>query len=450
MFQGKSLILVTGQTNQVLFTHVPIDPPGTLCPATIGTGTVAAPQNPTALCHRIIRITNIRGDASQTGVATGSNGTSSINGQIIATPPGGLPVGDPSRVVSRVQAGLVNPILVNNSVAGGKFDFIQCRVLEDSSQNQGLSFTFREGFSNSFKPRSLKQVLNNGTAGPYNYTGAGSPVSVLTPNTSTATTANQNVPGTSYDTESGFTNNGPAANGGSPSNPLAGGVGAGNVFVDTVNATGSSLGTGGTGIVSAGIATQGTRLILTFGTVPTGSTLRIPNVVALTNVVTLTQTGVAVLINLTNPSGSGGAPAGVGNTFTTTRAVYEVFFSNPGALEQLTIPITVMSVCDTTVPSAPCPNLPANLVTPNQQATVQGGFAPFYAPSQLVRTAALEPGVETTAASAFGPAILPVPRFINNSAPIPLFSVVRCSCNLLFPYLTDAGFGGPRVSSTRE
>ena len=77
VFQGKSLILVTGQTNQVLFTHVPIDPPGTICPNTnpSGDGVTFVP----GLCHRIIRITNIRGDASQTGVATGSNGTSSIN-----------------------------------------------------------------------------------------------------------------------------------------------------------------------------------------------------------------------------------------------------------------------------------------------------------------------------------------------------------------------------------
>lgn len=438
VFQGKSLILVTGQTNQVLFTHVPIDPPGTLCPATIGTGTVAAPQNPTALCHRIIRITNIRGDASQTGVATGSNGTSSINAQIIATPPGGLPVGDPSRVVSRVQAGLVTPILTNNGVAGGKFDFIQCKVLEDNTQGQGLSFTFREGFSNAFKPRSLQQVLNNGTAGPYNYT-------TVPPNTSTATTTNQNVPGTSYDTESGFMNNNAAAGGDNPSNPLAGGVGAGGIFVDTTNATGSSLGNGGTGIKSAGIATQGTRLVMTFGTVPTGSTIRVPNVVNLTNVVTLTTTGVAVLISGANGAGSGynfGPIPNTGTTFTTTRAVYEVYFSNPGALEQLTIPLTVMSVCSQTVISTPCPNLPQNIPTPGQPgATVQGGFAPFYAPSQLVRTAALEPGVESTSASIFGPAVLPVPRFINNSAPIPLFSVVRCSCNLLFPFVTNAPYG---------
>jgi len=437
VFQGKSLVLVTGQTNQVVFTHVPIDPPGTLCPATIGTGTITAPQSPTALCHRIIRITNIRGDATTTGVASGSNGTSSVNAQIIATPPGGLPVGDPSRVVSRVQAGLVTPILTNNLIPGGKIDFIQCKLLEDSSQNQGLQYTFREGFSNAFKPRTLRQVLDNGTAGPYNYTAGTSPVTTAL----TATSTNQNVPGTSYDTESGFMNNNGAAGGDNPTNPLAGGVGAGNKFVDTINATGSSLNTGGTGIVSAGIATQGTRFILTFGNVPTGSEIRVPNVVALTNVVTLAQTGVAVLVNLTNPSGSGGVPAAAGNTLTTTRAVYEVYFANPGALEQLTVPLFVVSVCNQTPVTSPCPNLPANIPSPGLAATIQGGFAPFYAPSNPVREAALEPGVENTAGSVFGPAVLPVPRFINNLAPTPLYSIVRCSCNLLFPFVTNAPYG---------
>jgi len=57
VFQGRSLALITGQTNQVAFLSVPIDPPGTVC---------AAAPNP---CHRIVRITNIRAAASTTGVA---------------------------------------------------------------------------------------------------------------------------------------------------------------------------------------------------------------------------------------------------------------------------------------------------------------------------------------------------------------------------------------------
>jgi len=115
VFQGRSLALITGQTNQVTYLAVPIDPPGTVCPN----------QSSQPVCHRVVRITNIRGDASTTGVAQG-NQTSSITAQIIANPVSGLPVDNPSHVVARVQLGLVTPSLANGLVPGGKFDFIQC------------------------------------------------------------------------------------------------------------------------------------------------------------------------------------------------------------------------------------------------------------------------------------------------------------------------------------
>ena len=432
VFQGRSLALITGQTNQVTFLSVPIDPPGTVCAASIAV--------PGSLCHRIVRITNIRGDASTTGVAQG-NQTSSITAQILVNPTSGLPIDIPTHVVARVQLGLVPPGLSNNFVPGGKFDFIQCTLLQSSNQSQGLVFTFREGFGDAFKPRTLLQYLNNGTAinPSYVYTGGTSP------NTSTATTINQNVPGTVYESESGFMNpNLPATGGNSPTIPLLGvGVGQGLAFADTQ----------GTGIATAGIATQGTRLALNFANVPTGSTISVPNVVLLTNVINNQTSGVAVLVNGTVASGSGGVPvtllganftyvAGTtlpgGTTPLPQRAVYEVYFSNPGALEQMAVPISVYTTCAlTTVPTAPCPNLPLSLPTPNSPATIQGGFAPSYAASLAVRTAALEgSGLSETTAST--PAVLPVPRFQNLNAPVNLFSIVRCSCNLLFPFVTNA------------
>jgi len=277
-------------------------------------------------CHRVIRITNIRGDASQTGVAQG-NQTSSITAQIIANPVSGLPVDIPTHIVARVQLGLVNTALTNNLVAGGKFDFIQCTLLQDSTQNQGLSYTFREAFANAFKPRSLRQTLNNGVTNPYAYLGTGSgslAQNQLTPNTSSATTLNQNVPGATYDTESGFMNSNAAPAGGNPAtNPLTAGAGIGNAFVDTNQApnsttgvdpnTGANIGTG-TGITNAGIATQGTRLMLTFTNVPSGSSIWVPQVVTLTNVVNGTVTGVAVLVTGTAASGSGYPITGISTT----------------------------------------------------------------------------------------------------------------------------------------
>jgi hypothetical protein len=183
-------------------------------------------------------------------------------------------------------------------------------------------------------------------------------------------------------------------------------------------------------------------------------------VVFLVNVInTNITTGVAVLVNGTAASGSGGAavtgaadninvftfvagtqiPGGLGPL--PQRAVYEVYFSNAGALEQMAVPIGVFTTCALGTLTTPCPNLPGNLPTPNTVATVQGGFAPSYAASLAVRTAATEGSglFETTATT---PANLPVPRFQNLNAPVNLLSVVRCSCNLLFTFVTNAATAG--------
>jgi len=182
--------------------------------------------------------------------------------------------------------------------------------------------------------------------------------------------------------------------------------------------------------------------------------------VQLFNIINGSLTGVGVLINGTVGSGSGGAaattgapgagicpasnctyvagtqiPGGFGNL--PQRAVYEIFFSNPGALEQMAVPITVWTTCSLGTLTAPCPNLPGNLPAPNAIATVQGGFAPSYAASLAVRTAATE-GSGLTETTATTPANLPVPRFQNLQAPVNLLSIVRCSCNLLFTFVTNA------------
>ncbi|HSP67089.1 MAG TPA: hypothetical protein VLN48_05145 [Bryobacteraceae bacterium] len=472
VFQGRSLGLVTGQWNQVLFASVPIDPPGTICPAQI--------SQPT--CHRIIRITNIRGDAVAYNVGIGGL-SAPVTANLIINPVSGLPIDIFSHVIARVQAGLLTPIVTNNSYVtpgtappalGGKFDFIQCSDL--NGQSQALALTFREGFFDSFKPRNLKQVLDNGVAVPsYAYSGVtpGSscnptPVaSCYTPVTSnvignSAALLNQNVPGTTYSTESGFMNPSAAASGNPPANPLTAGAGTGNQFVET------TVITGGTGITAAGRATQGTRLIATFTNVPNGTDIQVPAVVFLYNVISpATITGVAVLVNGTDSAGANGVTTALasvtagpvnflGNTIPIVtvagtlvpgaifapagRAVYEVLFSNPGALEQMVIPMRVLDTCNLGTLTTPCPNLAANLPTPNSVAKVTGGFAPFYAPSSA------QPGVRTVLPEGATPTAVPpsgpVPRFINLNAPLDLFSVVRCSCNLLFPFVTNSATAG--------
>jgi len=459
VFQGRSLGLVTGQWNQVLFASVPIDPPGTICPAQI--------SQPT--CHRIIRITNVRGDATAYNVGIGGL-SAPVTANLIINPVSGLPIDIFSHVIARVQAGLLTPIVTNNSYTspgtaaaqlGGKFDFIQCSDL--NGQPQAIALTFREGFFDSFKPRNLRQVLDNGQAVPqYAYTGNGAQATPQTANVlgNGAALLNQNVPGTTYSTESGFMDPLGTASGNPPANPLTAGAGTGNAFVDT------TVG-GGTGIVAAGRATQGTRLIATFANVANGTTVEVPNVTFLYNVINGTITGVAVLVNGTDSAGANGfatafasvTPVAVGvfgNTIPVTnvagtqipggvgtlgqRAVYEVLFSNPGALEQLVIPIRVLDTCNLGTLTTPCPNLASNLPTPNSVATVTGGFAPFYAPSSA------QPGVRTVLPEGAAPTAVPpsgpVPRFINLNAPINLFSIVRCSCNLLFPFVTNSATAG--------
>jgi hypothetical protein len=169
----------------------------------------------------------------------------------------------------------------------------------------------------------------------------------------------------------------------------------------------------------------------------------VPNVVNLTNVIAGGTTGVAVLIGNTSSTGFGGTPLAAGTSIVAGTvagvtypgfAVYEVFFSNPGALEQLAVPLLVSGT----------PNLPSNLPAPNVIAQIQGGFAPFYDATDPVRRTAFAAPTEN--AGPIGtpnpPATLAIPRFLQISTAANLFAISRCSCNLLFPFVTNAPTSG--------
>jgi len=317
-----------------------------------------------------------------------------------------------------------------------KNDFIQCTSLVLQTPGNPITYTFQEGFENAFKPLGLSQVLNNGVAKP-NYAWNAAAV----PNTSAVNNNNQNVPGAVYDTESGFTNALAASFGDTPTFAQTGGTGAGIPF-SNAGATVGAL-----GIEKAGVASQGTRLALIFTSIPNGSSVTAPNFVTLTNVINNTATGVAVLISGTTASGFGGTPAtvagsttvagGLSPSFTNAAGtywlvVYEVYFANPNALEKLPIALTVNGI----------PNLPSNLPQPNTQAFVQGSFAPFYDSGVVpaARTTTFEAGTENTVAAPV--ATLAIPRFKQTLPTNPFFSIVRCSCNLLFPFVTNAATAG--------
>jgi len=416
VFQGRSFRLLGGQPNQMVFSGVPIDPPGTTCPVPVN-----------GQCHRIIRITNIRGDATAVAVVSSTN-TRPINASLNINPSSGLPVDVQSKAIATVELGL------SGGLNAPKVDFIQCSNLQ--TQAQSLIYTFQESFNNVFKPQSLTQTLLNGQAKPsYLFN---------TANTTQGVNNNQNIPGAVYDSESGFVNKFGTAGGDSPLNPLTGGAGAGIAFSNTGCSTAFST-VCNTNIAQAGIATQGTRLWLGFSSIPAGSSVSVPNVVNLTNVIGGGVTGVAVLILNPSASGFGGTPAGLTAGATSTvagtvngvaapgYAVYEVFFANPGALEKLAIPLTVNGT----------PNLPSNLPAPNITAQIVGSFAPFYTSVAGVREAAFAAPPETISSNTQASAsTLPIPRFAQLLPAGNFYQINRCSCNLLFPYVTNGPTGG--------
>ncbi len=417
VFQGREGTQQNpGQFNSTVFLGVPMDPPGTTT-------------------NRTIRITNVRANAVAVGVSntfTTSNITMniSINGNT------SISINNPQQLVAYVQRGLVTAVQSNlsylqcNSVNPGIFGATVGTVgtTVGFTTNSPLGIRFSEGFASSFKTKNIAHIINE-TGNPGN--------GVLQPNSSYwqyngtynyPTDVNQNVPGAIYNTESGFVFNSTLANPATTGNPPNG---VGTVKV-TANAAPLSNAYTTTGISGAGIASQGTRLALNFSSLPNGSQVFVPTIAYLYRQGSQTGTGlglgtgvitgVAVLtstdangalpfsrvVNTTNPLVY--VPVGASNL-----AVYEVLWSDPFSLEQLDVPLALSYVA----------NLAQNLPTPGVTAQLAGGFAPFY----------------TTAAAGQPSATLPHPRFTPGTVPANLYLIVKCACNLLFPYVVStAGY----------
>ncbi|HVO99450.1 MAG TPA: hypothetical protein VMT15_15370 [Bryobacteraceae bacterium] len=396
VFQGRQA-LNSLQNASVVFQGVPFDPPGS--------GT------------RYLRITNVRVNANALGVSAPSVQipvTMGIGSSGSAT----LPLSFLSLTVGTAQQGLTAAVTTKN------LGFAQCNSVNPKFSVSGgstqsgsvLGVTFSEGFSNSWKVKNLAYTLANGTVVSGAFVYGGTTVIPTGDN-------NQNVPGVNYFTETGFESNSTAAN--PVPNPPPG-----FQYSGTVNANGnltSSNGVGGQpGVAGAGIASQGTRLALALQGVPNGLTLYVPEVVNIYRVVGGANTGVMVLVAT---DGVAGANTGTATTAATTNPffavsttngaallVYEVLFSDPYSIETATVPIVVSYTSNLSA------NAPAGLPQPNQVGTAAGGFAPFYTPP-----------TGTTASSS-----MPIPRFVFTGAYAPLLEVVKCSCNLLFPYVTQA------------
>jgi len=119
-------------------------------------------------------------------------------------------------------------------------------------------------------------------------------------------------------------------------------------------------------------------------------------------------------------------PAGIcGSTFGTNGlvqvsnnlAVWEILFTDPNTNEVATVPVVVAYASNLSA------NPPIGLPVPNQVEQVAASFAPFYSSSS-----ARQPS-----------ATLPVPRFIPSNAPLNIIEVVKCACDLLFPFVASTG-----------
>jgi hypothetical protein len=408
-----------GQFNSTVFLGVPLDPPGTTT-------------------NRTIRITNVRANAVAVGVSntfTTANITMniSINGNT------SIAINNPQQLVAYVQRGLVTSV-------SGSFAYLQCNsvnagifgsasgVLNGSgpgsfTQGTPLGIRFTEGFASSFKVKNIAQEIGLGAPGGTSGNGIlqpGNSYYQWNGTTNYPADLNQNVPGAIYNTESGFSFTSLAANP-SPNPPV--GVGTVAVLSNQFPFASST----GTGIAGAGIANQGTRLAMNFSSLPNGSQVFVPQVAYLYRqgshggnfpfgFNTGTKTGVAVLTNTdANGAGAYGPPSGTlsPNNYvavgSSNLAVYEVLWSDPFSLEDLDVPIALSYVA----------NLAQNLPAPGVTAQLAGGFAPFY----------------TTAAAGQPSATLPIPRFTPGTVPTNLYLIVKCACNLLFPYVVStAGY----------
>jgi hypothetical protein len=440
VFQGRQ-----GQTaNVVVFHGVPLDPPGTTT--------------------RILRFTNIRVNANGAGIAQ-ANQTSLITMSIASAGNSTLQISVQAQAVATVQKGLLSSTVYSNT------SFAQCisqakglltaspepmfgtttscgsSSCNGSTANNSFAngyatptIRFSEGFASSWKVKNVAYTLANGQytgglggANPYIYPTA----SPDQPSGGPLPDLNQNVPGVSYFTESGFEFQSVAAN---PSpDPPAG-------FLTSAIVTGNQnpfADQAGTGINAAGVANQGTRLATALSNIPNGLSLYVSPILFLfrqgvsyssgpnQNIVAGTPggaTGVMVLTNTASDgSGSYNPPSGpitatsqplqlVSVSNGSALVVYEILFTDPFSLEYVDVPFVVSYA------TALSSNAPIGLPQPSVVATYATGFAPFY----------------STSAATLASGTLPIPRFVFTGAATNLFGIVKCSCNLLFPYVTQA------------
>jgi hypothetical protein len=367
--------------NSIAWNGVPIDAPGTA-------GT------------RVIRITNVRANAFQLGVSSTLIPTQismivSVNGSAV------LNLNQPAN--GSVVATIV-PGLIGASATGA---YQQCNNLNGTllqptalpGQSGSIIVSAKEGFAAAFKTQNYTQLYDVSTS----ISGGLLDTTYLPPGQSPML---QNIPGFNYNSESGFY-------------------------------PGGGIGLDQSATEPAGLADHGTQIQFTIVGVGAGVSLFAPSYVYMSGSYGTGQTvGVGVLVSqtasgtgaITNTSGvpvaywpaTGITPApgpnvSVGISGTTATLTYEIYYADPSVQETMALPVTAAFV--TTGPTNPAPT--------TAPSTVAINFAP------------LNPAGTTATASSSEP----IPNFGQPHAAANLYTISPCSCNLLFPFVTNiAGF----------
>jgi hypothetical protein len=325
VWQGQPVFdNVSGDGSTIDWLGVALDPPGTQA-------------------TRVIRITNVRVNASEKGL--GGLIPQQLTMYISIFGPTALPINNPVVQVGFVQRSL--EFSVDDTA-----DYLQC---EDPSGY--LDVTFTELFSSAFKKKNWQTTWNCPTCEEY-----------------------QDIPGTNYNSESGLWNG-------------------------ALNNT--------HGAATAGRASQGTQLKAVFKNIPANVSIYVSRRNtngASDNAATLVSGGAP----LTWGSASGEEELSISSGVAT--AVWEIIGDNQSASDDVTFSVRVEYDAGD-----------ADL----GDATVAGSYAPT-----------------STVLAASSSA--PVPRFVDTGEDDPLFSVISCATNLLWPYVTNqAGFDtGMVISNT--
>jgi len=306
----------------------------------------------------------------------------------------------PTQIVAFISVNGSQQVTINNPqqtvafiqpglvISGGTGTFAQCSTLNTTLISSSNTGGITAG--------ALDVTATEGFASSFKvrnygqlFNGAG--VTLAPTGAADGTLTYQNVLGYPYNTESGFV-----------ANPVVpGGGGA----VDFGLATGD-----------VGLADTGTEIQFTINGIGAGVDLFVPVTVALYPTgLTSGQTGTAVLV-------SGASSAGaVTVSGTTATIIYEVIYSNPNVIESLTVPVSVAFISNTQQ------NLPGT-----GQSTEAVNFAPL----------------STSATASTGP----IPRFCQPHTAANFFVINSCSCDLLFPFVTNqAGFDtGIAIANTSQ